>query len=115
MKKTFTPNRNPTFRKKSNFEAASAILEKAFKKYGLEDRITQYKFVLHWAEIMGEAISQRSRPEYIKNHTLYIKVADSSWAQELSFQKNIILKRLQKFLDADSVVKDIRFFVGSLS
>jgi predicted nucleic acid-binding Zn ribbon protein len=114
MKRSQYTGDSGKFRKKSNFESASAILEKAFRKYGLEDRVTKYKFVMHWPEIMGPAISQRSRPEYIRNKTLYIKVSDSGWAQELSFQKNVILTRLQRFLEKDTVVKEIRFFVGEI-
>ena len=115
MKRYTSYETRTPFRKKSNFESATAILEKAFKKYGLEDRITRYKFVASWAEIMGPAISQRTQPEYIKDKVLYVKVSDSAWAQELSFQKASIIKRLERFLEKDTAVKDIRFFVGELS
>ncbi len=114
MKQTYFRSQPQVYRKKSSFEQASAILEKAFRKYGLEDKITRYKFVSHWNDIMGEGISKRSRPEFIKNKTLYIKVADSGWAQELSFQKDIILKRLQRFLEQEAVVTDLRFIIGEI-
>ena len=104
----------PKVRKKKNFDKVASVLEIALRKYGLEDKITKYKFVANWPEIIGEAISKRSMPEYIQNKTLYIRVSDSAWVQELSFQKPVIIRRLQKFLEKDTVVRDIRFFVGQI-
>mgnify|MGYP001367813505 CR=1 FL=1 len=111
MRKRYNSNA-VTSTKKDNFESAKSILLRAFKKYGLEDNIAKYKFVSHWPEIMGRAIAERSRPEYIRKNTLYISVNDSSWLQELSFQKSVILKRLQRFIAQDTEIKDIRFFVS---
>lgn len=113
MKRSTLRSRS-SLRKKSKFESVANILTQALKKYGLDDRISRYQFVTHWPEIMGAAIAERSRPEYIRNSTLHVRVADAAWAQELGFQKPIIIKRLQRFLDKDTVVKDVRFFIGPL-
>ncbi len=115
MRRNYYSNAAKRTTKANNFDSAKNILEKALQKYGLEKKISRYKFVTHWPEIMGAAISQRTRPEYIKKNTLYIRVTDPAWAQELSFQKPIIIKRLQRFLNNEIEVQDIRFFVGEIA
>jgi predicted nucleic acid-binding Zn ribbon protein len=87
------------------------ILRRALSKYGLDNEIARYRFVLHWKEIVGEEISKIAKPECIKNRALVVRVTDSAWAQELSFQKRIILARLKKFLGKDDVVDEVLFYV----
>ncbi|MFM1848473.1 MAG: hypothetical protein RL417_1947 [Pseudomonadota bacterium] len=94
--------------------AAEKVLALALKKYGIDKDIARYKFVLHWKEIVGEEIAKRTRPECIRKDALVVRVANSSWAQELSFQKDIILVRLKKFLSGETAVSDIQFYVGDI-
>lgn len=103
---------NSEARKKRKFESIQNILSRALGKHGLDREIARYKFVLHWSEIVGEEIARRAKPEYIRGATLMVRVSESVWAQELSFQKDIILKRLKKFLTNGDVVRDIQFFVS---
>ena len=63
---------------------------------------------------MGEEIAKRTRPECIRKDALVVRVANSAWAQELSFQKDVILARLMRFLSGDTPVSDILFYVGDL-
>lgn len=97
-----------------NFDVAKNVLEKALRKYGLEKKINRYKFVTMWPKIMGAAIAERTRPEFIRQETLHIRVADPAWAQELSFQKPVIIRRLQRFMQNEVKITDLRFFVGEL-
>lgn len=92
--------------------AVSQVLAQALRNYGLEQGIARYRFVLHWSEIVGPEIAQRSKPETLRNGRLTVKVTDSNWAQELSFQAPLIIKRLQRFLADDQVVKELFFRVG---
>ena len=94
--------------------AAEKVLALALKKYGIDKDIARYKFVLHWKEIVGEEIAKRTRPECIRKDALVVRVANSAWAQELSFQKDVILARLKRFLSGDTPVSDIHFYVGDL-
>jgi len=77
----------------------------------LKNELSRYSFVLKWSEIVGADIAARSCPDSLRNKTLYVRVADSAWAQELSFQKLTILKRLQRFLSHGEVVEDLHFYV----
>ena len=92
----------------------SQVLTDALRKYGLNKDIARYQFVLHWDSIVGDVIAKRSRPECIRNGCLVVRVTDSAWAQELTFQKEVILKRLKRFVDEDEVVSDVMFCVGEV-
>jgi predicted nucleic acid-binding Zn ribbon protein len=110
---SFDNNRVVKFRRrKSAPQAVQSILAKALHKYGLDDDIARYQFILKWPQIVGEDIAKRTKPECIKNRTLVIRVSDSAWAQELSFQKNVILHRLKKYLAEGQVIEDVMFYVG---
>jgi predicted nucleic acid-binding Zn ribbon protein len=95
--------------------AAENVLALALKKYGIDKDIARYKFVLHWKEIVGEEIANRTRPECIRKDALIVRVTNSSWAQELSFQKDVIVARLKKFLSGDATVNDVQFYVGDIN
>lgn len=87
-------------------------LVSALKRYGLAEGFARYQFVSCWDDIVGKEIAKRARPEYLRGGTLVVRVCNSAWAQELSFQKQVILKRLQRFADPAVTVKDIAFCVA---
>ena len=88
------------------------ILALALKKNNLDTQLARYEFVLHWAEIVGPEISTRTRAECIRNGILIVAVNNSVWAQELSFNKAMILRRLKERLSQPECVKDISFYVS---
>lgn len=90
-----------------------AILSSVLRRAGIEEDIKRYEFVLHWEEIVGADIAKRTKPVALKNGLLKVEVTDSAWAQELSFYKEVIIKRLGKFVRNPKAVRDIRFFVQS--
>ncbi len=111
-KKRFVPRTE--FRpKRENFIDVKDTLAIALRKFGLEKEIARYQFVLSWKEIVGEEIAKRSKPECIRGNALVVRVKDSIWAQELTFQKELILKRLKPYMNSDDIVEDVRFCVGA--
>ncbi|MCO6430602.1 MAG: DUF721 domain-containing protein [Deltaproteobacteria bacterium] len=106
---------NAAQKRERKFESANKVLASALKQFGLENDFARYKFILHWREIVGEQIASRTRPECLTRQILVVRVRDSAWAQELVFQKEIILGRLRKFLGEDAPVNDIHFYVGPIA
>jgi predicted nucleic acid-binding Zn ribbon protein len=90
------------------------VLERALQRNGLDKDIARYRFVTSWTEIVGKDVARRTRPECLRSGALVVRVANSAWAQELSFRKEVILKRLQRFIGSDEVVDDVHFYVGEL-
>jgi hypothetical protein len=94
--------------------AVEGILKGALAQFGLDKAVDRYRFVTEWASIVGQDAAGASKPEYIKNHILYIKVKSSQWSQILSFKQNEILDRLEPLLGEGDSVSSIRFFVGEI-
>lgn len=105
----------PKYRRISKLEGIQGILQGALKRRGLDQAIAKYQFVLKWPEIVGGEIAKRTRPEFLKNGTLFVRVAESVWAQELTFQKDVILNRLKRYVPEKDAVTDVKFVVGVLS
>jgi predicted nucleic acid-binding Zn ribbon protein len=87
------------------------ILSAALRRRGLDKKIDQYRFVTNWEAIVGEVIAAKTKPQCIRNKALVVEVVSSTWAQELSFHKETILKKLAPYLSEGQVVEDVRFAV----
>ncbi len=61
-----------------------------------------------WDETVGVSISENTSIRGFKNGTLTVKAKTPVWRNELLFQKDDILNRLNEKLDKTNV-KDIRF------
>ncbi|MEZ6090586.1 MAG: DUF721 domain-containing protein [Pirellulaceae bacterium] len=60
---------------------------------------------------VGKELAKACRPGHVRRGLLEIGVTDSVAVQELSFQKRVLVKALQKEFP-QSGIKDIRFRVG---
>ena len=109
-----TYNPYPRPRRARKMHGVQNILTSTLRRFNIDKDIARYQFILHWKEIVGAEIARRTKPECFRGDALVVRVVDSVWAQELTFQKEVILKRLQKFLDHDQVVSDIFFVVGKI-
>ena len=49
-----------------------------------------------WEKIVGEKISKSTKIIKIEKKTLYIKSKNPAWKQELQYQKETILKNIEK-------------------
>jgi predicted nucleic acid-binding Zn ribbon protein len=90
------------------------ILAKALAGKGLDKKIERYEFILHWESIVGEKLAEVSKPEYISRRALIVRVLHPVWAQELTFMKPTLLRKLAPFLKRGDVVDDMVFRVGPL-
>ena len=64
-----------------------------------------------WEEAVGPLIAANSEPFKIKEDTLYVRVTDTAWSQELSLRQKEILRRLGL---GKKGPKRIRCWVGSV-
>lgn len=109
FKKSFS-----TYREKE-LTQVHAALARALKRFGLDQEIGRYQFVLHWEKIVGPEIAKLTRPDSLKNGILVLRVPNSVWAQELSFSKDVIVERLREYLRGSEIVEDVRFRVGDFN
>ena len=49
-----------------------------------------------WEKVVGKKISEATKIIKVKNNTIYIKCKNPSWKNELQYQKEEILKKINK-------------------
>jgi predicted nucleic acid-binding Zn ribbon protein len=107
-----------TFRRRrglrTDLTLIKGILAKALAGKGLDKKIERYEFILHWDKIVGEKLAEVSKPEYISRKTLIVRVLHPVWAQEFTFMKAMLLRKLAPYLKRGDIVEDMIFRVGPL-
>lgn len=99
---------------RSDLTLVKGILAKALAYKGLDKKVERYEFILHWREIVGDKIADISKPDYISRRALIVTVKHSAWAQELTFQKQVLLQKLARYLKKGDLVNDMVFRVGQV-
>lgn len=74
------------------------VFEKLIKKYGIEPEIRQNEALFLWKKVVGENISNHTKPEKVTYGKLYVKVDSPVWRNELIFQKNDILNKINTLM-----------------
>lgn len=87
------------------------ILKEAMKRRNIPVDIGSGKIVSDWENTVGPVISQQTRPEKIRNRTLYLTVSSPIWMQQLQFMKKELLEKVNAALQKEAV-SDIFFNVG---
>ncbi|MCS7191032.1 MAG: DUF721 domain-containing protein, partial [Fimbriimonadales bacterium] len=72
-------------------ESAGGALRRLLQQLGLDRQYRTYDALAHWSDIVGKQVAQVARPLRIDADTLWVAVKSHAWAQELNFQKRIIL------------------------
>lgn len=67
-----------------------------------------------WRSAAGEALAKFTLPGRLRRGVLEVTVANSMTVQELTFQKQQILKQLQTNMP-DAKIRDLRFRIGSIN
>jgi predicted nucleic acid-binding Zn ribbon protein len=67
-----------------------------------------------WQEAIGEKMAKFTRPGSVRRGVLEVTVANNLLVQELGFQKDQLLQKLQKLAPQENI-KNLRFRVGSVT
>ena len=86
----------------------SEILGSVLKYRGLGKKIAQYSIFESWAQIVGPTISKQTTPKKMQGNVLIVAAKNAAWAQELSFMKPMILKKIHEMMGGCEI-EDIRF------
>ena len=81
-------------------------LKKFLEKSRIKTSIQSMQIEDHWLKLMGETIAKYTDRIEIKNGTLFIYTEVAPLKNELVFQKELIIKRINESL-GDNVVKDV--------
>jgi len=89
-------------------EDLGTIINKLVADSEIGKKIKRYNIFNHWSEIVGTEIGKKTKPEKLYKGLLYISVANSTWANELSLMTEHLVKKINTYID-EPLVKGIRF------
>ena len=72
------------------------IIPGVLKGLGLDAKMEEARLLRQWPDIVGEAVSRRSRPREIRRGLLVIEAENNVWMQEISFHRKQIKKRIME-------------------
>jgi predicted nucleic acid-binding Zn ribbon protein len=98
-------------RRRQGPQRVSEVLERLVSSMGIQKRIGEHRAWQLWPEVVGPAISSRTRIIQVKRGIMLVAASSPAWAQELTYIKRDILAKMNDRL-GDSPLNDIRFVVG---
>jgi len=75
-----------------------SLLATVLQKKNWQRRLGLHQVFLFWDQVVGAEVAAHAQPDVIKGDVLWLKVSDSIWMQQLQFEKQHILDRLNKRL-----------------
>jgi predicted nucleic acid-binding Zn ribbon protein len=89
------------------FTSIEQVLTQLENQPGWEKLREHRRLLKCWERVVNQQIAQSTRPLYINRQILYVATSSAARAQELSFQRYTLLKRLNQQLTTE--LKDIHF------
>ncbi len=94
------------FRK--NMQSLKQVLNIYLHKTGLAKGVTQNTAIHIWPDVVGKAVAENTKAESVEHGVLMVRTTTPAWRQELQFQKQEILSKINKNIGKNTI-KDIRF------
>lgn len=89
-------------------QSLKQVLNIYLHKTGLAKGVAQNTAISLWPEIVGTAVAENTQAESVEHGVLTIKTSTPTWRQELQFQKNEIISKLNEQIGKNTI-KDIKF------
>lgn len=86
----------------------SPILDGILEQNRLKQGVVDYQLFPRWKQIVGERLSEATRPLRIKGRVLWVHVDNSSLLQHLEFLAPKILRRIRDEVSGTSI-RRVRF------
>jgi len=98
-------------RQQTQLQSIGEVLFSVLKKRGMTSKIEENALIKLWTKAVGPQIASKTKPDCLRNGTLFVKTISSVWVQQLHFIKEEIRDKLNQ-LSGKSTIKEIRFLVG---
>lgn len=76
------------------------VIDEVMNELGLRERVQALRALLNWREAVGDTVANAAYPEALKGGKVFVAVKSSAWIQELTFQKQTVLNRLNEYAGA---------------
>lgn len=90
-----------------NVQTLDEVLMKMLRAQGLETPLLQKRLVDAWDTVAGPTVARYTTQKFIKNQTLYVRIANPALRQDLSMMRTQLVQRLNSHVGA-MVIADIR-------
>jgi predicted nucleic acid-binding Zn ribbon protein len=89
-------------------QSLKLTIDKMLRRYGIDNAIAQNKALNVWNEVVGAKVAKNTQPEKVEHGVIIVKVSTPTWRQELFFQKNEIVDKINDKI-GKIAIRDIRF------
>ena len=89
-------------------EKLNQSIKTLLNNHGLEKGVQQNTAVVVWDDVVGEKVSQNTKPISVEHGVITVSVSNPTWRQELLFKQQDIIKQLNNKLGKNTI-KEIRF------
>ncbi|GIW25385.1 DUF721 domain-containing protein [Meiothermus sp.] len=95
----------------SRVKPSAEIIAQILRQKGLSAGVRRGRVLALWPEIAGPALSELTEAERLEDGVLFVRVADSVVAHQLTYLREEFLRRYQEKLPG--LVAELRFVVGA--
>ena len=95
-------------------KTASHLVNQLLSRHGIAQQQNANELQSAWDNVVGPKWNQLTRPAILKRGVLEIVVANSLVNQQLTFEKQKLIKSMQKLMP-EMKLKDLRFRVGNVN
>ncbi len=103
-------SQRPERKERGPVQDIGSILNKYLSDSDFGLKLKKFSLFNHWPEIVGPDIGKKTTPQKIFKGILYIKVTNSTWANELSMMSEQLIDRINNFI-GEEIIKELRFKV----
>jgi len=96
--------------KKYKQRSVSGVLPDVVKEKGWQVKLDMHSFFPRWHKVVDARVSECSRPLKIVKDVLWLEVENSTWMQQLQYEKMQILDDINATLQL-SRIRDIKFLL----
>lgn len=89
-------------------QSIKITIDSMLRRFGIDNAIAQNNALNIWNDVVGETVAKNAIPDRVEHGVLIVKVSSPTWRQELYFQKDEIIKKLNNKI-GKKVIRDIRF------
>lgn len=89
-------------------QSLKQVLNIYLHKTGLAKGVAQNSAIYIWEGVVGKSIAKNTKADSVEHGVLTVRTSTPTWRQELLFQKEEILVKLNKRI-GKNIIKDIKF------
>ncbi len=95
---------------KNKKNTIAEVLPAISRDNGWERQLDLHSIFPNWEKLVGGEVAEHARPHKIERGVLWIEVENSSWLQQIQFEKMALLDSLNGFLKL-TALKDIKMIL----